>query len=54
MVKNKKKEMEGIAFVGFMFIGFAISILISRWDIFPFLGLGLGFIAMLAVMITQK
>ena len=54
MAKNKKHEMEGIAFVGFMFLGFSISILMGRWDTFPFLGLGLGFIGMLVVMMMNR
>ena len=54
MAKSKKHEMEGIAFVGFMFIGFALSALVGRWDIFPFLGLGLGFVAMLVVMMLNR
>jgi hypothetical protein len=52
--KDKKHEAEGIAFVGFMFLGFTISILIGRYDIFPFLGLGLGFIGMLGVKLANK
>ena len=54
MVKNKNHEMEGIAFVGFMFLGFAIAGLTGRWDVFPFLGLGLGFIGMLVVMMINR
>lgn len=54
MEKKKKRDKEGIAFVAFMFIGFAISVLIGRYDVFPFLGLGLGFAAMLVVMLTNR
>lgn len=54
MVKNKKHESEGIAFVAFMFLGFAIAILMGRYDVFPFLGLGLGFAGMLVVMMMNR
>jgi hypothetical protein len=50
---KKKHDAEAIAFVGFMFLGFAIAALMGRWDVFPFLGLGLGFIAMFVVMLKS-
>jgi len=48
--KDKAKEMSGIAFVGFFFIGMAAGAFYGRWDVGPFAGLGMGFIAMLLVM----
>jgi hypothetical protein len=57
MAKKKRKrdnESAGIAFVAFLFIGFAISILMGRWDAMPFVGLGLGFLAMLVVMLKYR
>ena len=54
MEKKKKRDMEGVAFAGFMFLGFAISVFIGRWDTFPWLGLGLGFIAMFIVMFATR
>jgi hypothetical protein len=47
--KNKKDELYGFAFVGFLFLGMAIGALYGRWDVGPFLGLALGFIAALIV-----
>lgn len=47
--KKEKKDTEGLAFVGCLFIGLAIGALYNRWDIGPFLGLGMGFIAMMLV-----
>lgn len=52
--RNKSKDVEGIAFVGFFFLGMAIGALFGRWDVGPFLGLALGFIAMLIVMMKAK
>lgn len=48
--KDKTKDMSGIAFVGFFFIGMAVGAFYGRWDVGPFAGLGMGFIAMLLVM----
>ena len=49
--KNKRKDLEGIAFVGFFLLGMALGAFYGRWDIAPFVGLALGFIAMLVVKI---
>jgi hypothetical protein len=43
--RNKKDDMAGYVFVGFLFIGMAVGAIYGRWDIGPFLGLGMGFIA---------
>ena len=48
------KDLGGIAFVGFFFIGMAIGAIFGRWDVGPFLGLGMGFVAMLIVMMKAK
>jgi len=48
--KDKGKEMGGIAFVGFFFIGMALGAFYGRWDVAPLAGLGMGFVAMLIVM----
>jgi hypothetical protein len=47
--KSKGNELGGIAFVGFFFLGMAMGALYGRWDVGPFAGLGMGFIAMLLV-----
>jgi len=52
--KDKSKELSGIAFVGFFFLGMALGALFGRWDVGPFLGLGMGFIAMLMVMMRKS
>ena len=52
--KDKEKEMSGIAFVGFLFIGMALGAFYGRWDVGPFAGLGMGFIAMLLVMMKYS
>ena len=55
--KNKKDEgdeLGGIAFVGFFFIGMFLGAFYGRWDVAPFAGLGLGFIAMLLVRMKYK
>ena len=49
MVKDKIKELSGLAFVGFFFIGLALGAYYNRWDIGPFVGLAMGFIAALIV-----
>jgi hypothetical protein len=54
MAKEKSRETGGIAFVGFFFLGFALSALYGRWDIAPFLAIAFGFIAMLAVMMMKR
>ncbi len=48
--KGKGNELGGIAFVGFFFLGMALGAFYGRWDVGPFAGLGMGFIAMLLVM----
>jgi len=53
MFKKKKEEPAGIAFVGFLFLGMAIGAIYNRWDVGPFLGLAMGFIAMLLVMLKK-
>jgi len=53
MAKEKSKETAGIAFVGFFFLGMALGALYGRWDVAPFLGLAMGFIAMLVVMMRR-
>jgi len=52
--KDKGKETGGIAFVGFFFLGMALGALYGRWDIAPFLGLAMGFIAMLVVVMMKR
>lgn len=47
--KKEKRDMEGIAFVGFFFAGMALGAFYGRWDVGPFAGLAMGFIAMLLV-----
>lgn len=54
MAKDKNKEASGIAFVGFFFAGMALGAFYGRWDIAPFAGLALGFIAMLLVMMFYR
>ncbi|UCG95684.1 MAG: hypothetical protein JSV92_01380 [archaeon] len=49
--KSREKELSGYAFVGFFFLGMAVGAFYGRWDVGPFLGLALGFIATLIVMI---
>ena len=49
--KDKGKEIGGIFFVGFLFLGMALGALYGRWDAGPFLGLAMGFIAMAIVML---
>jgi hypothetical protein len=49
MKKYKDNELGGLAFVGFLFIGMALGALYGRWDVGPFLGLGMGFVAMMLV-----
>jgi hypothetical protein len=51
--KKQKQDKGSLAFVGFFFLGFAIGILAGRWDAAPFLGLGLGFIASLAIVLKS-
>lgn len=48
--KKKGNDAEGIAFVAFFFVGMAIGAAFGRWDVGPFLGLALGFLAMLFVL----
>ncbi len=53
-MKKKKEEPEGIAFVGFLFLGMALGVLFNRWDVGIFAGLAMGFIAMATLKITRK
>ena len=48
--RDNSRDMPGIAFVGFFFVGMALGAFYGRWDVGPFAGLGMGFIAMLLVM----
>ena len=43
--KYKNKDLFGTAFVGFFFLGMVVGAFYGRWDIAPFLGLAMGFIA---------
>jgi hypothetical protein len=54
MKKYKDSDVAGLAFVGFFFVGLALGALYGRWDVGPLAGLGMGFIAMLAVKILHK
>ena len=49
--KTKGRELGGIAFVGFFFLGFALAALYGRWEVAPFLALAMGFIAMFVAML---
>ena len=49
MAKDKAKDLSGLAFVGFFFIGLTLGAYYSRWDIGPLAGLAMGFIAALLV-----
>ena len=51
--KEKGKEVGGIAFVGFFFLGMALGAFYGRWDVGPFAGLAMGFIAMAIVMLKH-
>ena len=51
--KNKRDDEAGMAFVGFLFLGMAIGAIYGRWDIGPFLGLAMGFIAMAVVKMRK-
>jgi hypothetical protein len=50
MKKKWGNDLGGIAFVGFFFLGMALGAFYNRWDVGPFAGLAMGFIAMLFVM----
>lgn len=50
---NKNDDPAGMAFVGFLFLGMAIGALYGRWDIGPFLGLAMGFIAMAVIKMKK-
>ena len=52
--KDKKDDTAGIAFVGFFFLGMFLGALFGRWDVAPFAGLALGFIAMLFVRMKYR
>ena len=54
MAKKKINELDGIAFVGFFFLGMALGAIYGRWDVGPFAGLAMGFIAMLLVKTKYK
>ena len=43
--RSKKDDMAGMVFVGFFFLGMAGGAIYGRWDVGPFLGLAMGFIA---------
>jgi len=49
MGNKKVKDLAGLAFVGFLFIGLATGAATGRYDIGALAGLGLGFLASLAV-----
>lgn len=49
MAKNKGKELAGTAFVGFFFLGMVLGAVYGRWDVGPFAGLAMGFLAALVV-----
>ena len=49
MAKDKVKELSGLAFVGFFFIGLALGAYYNRWDLGAIAGLAMGFIAALVV-----
>ena len=51
---RKKDDPTGFAFVGFFFLGFALAAFYGRWDVSPFLALGLGFTAMMVVGLMKK
>lgn len=53
MKKYRKEDPSGIAFVGFFFVGMALGALYGRWDVGPFAGLAMGFIAMLLVKLMR-
>ena len=46
---SDKDDVSGIAFVGFFFLGMALGAFYGRWDVGPFAGLAMGFIAMVIV-----
>jgi hypothetical protein len=50
--KDKGKDLAGYAFVGFFFLGMALGAFYGRWDIGPFAGLAMGFIA--AALVRMK
>ena len=57
MAKKKSKddkELEGFAFVGAFFLGFAIGPIIGNWMVSPFLAIALAFLAMAAVRADRK
>ena len=57
MAKKKSerdKELEGFAFVGAFFLGFAIGPILGNWMISPFLAIALAFLAMAAVRSNSK
>ena len=51
--KSKKDDTAGYVFVGFLFLGMAGGAFYGRWDIGPFLGLAMGFIAMAVVKMRK-
>lgn len=54
MGKNKDKEIEGLAFVGFFFLGFSIGPVTGNWSVSPFLAIAFAFIAMAFVKARGK
>ncbi len=54
MGKNKADEAGGLVFVGGFFIGFAVGVLMGRYDVAAFLALGIGFLGMAAVRLKSK
>ena len=53
-MSKRNKDIEGLAFVGFFFLGFSIGPLLGRWDAAPFLAIALAFIAMALVKMKNK
>ena len=54
MIVRKDKEIEGLAFVGFFFLGFSIGPIIGNWSVSPFLAIAFAFIAMAFVKAREK
>lgn len=49
MVKDKEKDVAGLAFIGVFFIGLVLGAIYGRYDIGVLAGLGFGFLASLLV-----
>ncbi|MCK5234296.1 MAG: hypothetical protein KAJ88_00500 [Candidatus Aenigmarchaeota archaeon] len=54
MAKDKGKELSGIAFVGFLFVGLAIGSFYDNWTTGALSGLAMGFLASLLVGMKYK